>query len=150
MTYSVLELLIFSWLALVGICCLDFISHYTEEILYVSKKFKNNFNKNSNHEIKANEIYIFTCLTFDVEVVWISTGYKETFMLLHSNDFFLSTRHFGDTHRVMYKKSNSFVCIIYISGQLPVFLNNSVKICRLNLKIGMLYHMNISSRNTVF
>ena len=36
-TYSFLELLIFFWLTLVDISCLEFISHHAKEILYVSE-----------------------------------------------------------------------------------------------------------------
>ena len=47
----------------------------------------------------------------------------------------------------MYKKSNSFV---YIFVVLSVFPNNFVRVCLIKLKIGMLYYMNNTFRNTVF
>ena len=37
MTYSVLELLIFFWLAVADIYFLEFISHHVKEILYVNE-----------------------------------------------------------------------------------------------------------------
>ena len=37
MTYSFLELLIFFWLAVVDIWCLEFISHHAKEILYINE-----------------------------------------------------------------------------------------------------------------
>ena len=37
MTYSFLELLIFFWLTLVDIKCLEFISHHAKEIFYVNE-----------------------------------------------------------------------------------------------------------------
>ena len=36
-TYSFLELLIFFWLTLVDISCLEFITHHAKETLYVNK-----------------------------------------------------------------------------------------------------------------
>ena len=49
MTYSFLELLIFFWLTL-DISCLEFISHYTKEILYVNTNFLGNQSWNTYHE----------------------------------------------------------------------------------------------------
>ena len=49
------------------------------------------------------------------------------------------------TQCLMYKK-----LYLYICGQLSVFPNTFVMICPVNLKIGMLYHMNNIFRNTVF
>ena len=46
MTYSFLELLIFF--------CLEFISHYTKEILYVNTNFVGNQSWNTNHELVSN------------------------------------------------------------------------------------------------
>ena len=45
---SFLKLLIFFWLTLVDILCLEFISHHTKEILYVNTNFMGNqlWNKN--------------------------------------------------------------------------------------------------------
>ena len=37
MTYSFLELLIFCWLTLVDISCLEFISHHIKKLLYLNK-----------------------------------------------------------------------------------------------------------------
>ena len=39
---------------------------------------------------------------------------------------------------------------IYLCRHLPVFPNNSVKSWAINLKIGMLYHMNNTFQNPVF
>ena len=53
MTYSFLELLIFFWLTL-DISCLEFISHYTKEILYVNTNFMGNQSWNTNHELVSD------------------------------------------------------------------------------------------------
>ena len=42
MTYYFIELLIFFWLTLADNCCLEFISHYIKEILYVNTNSKGN------------------------------------------------------------------------------------------------------------
>ena len=42
MTYSFLELLIYFWLTLVNIYCLEFISHYIKKILYINTNSKGN------------------------------------------------------------------------------------------------------------
>ena len=59
------ELLITFWLTLVGIYCLEFISHYIKEILYVNKNSKGNQSWN-NHEIKAKR-YRFSIVS-DIDV----------------------------------------------------------------------------------
>ena len=49
MTCSFYELLILFWLTLEDIYCLEFISHYIKEILYVNENFRGNhesWNKN--------------------------------------------------------------------------------------------------------
>ena len=48
----------------------------------------------------------------------------------------------------MYKKSNPFVK--QSSRQFPGFLNNSVKVNSVKLKIDMLYHMKNTFQNTSF
>ena len=49
--------------------------------------------------------------------------------------------------RLMNKNSNSF--FLQICRQFPGFLNKSIRVYS-KLKIGMLYHMNNSFRNTIF
>ena len=51
---------------------------------------------------------------------------------------------FFSIHLLMCKKSSSFVC------QLSGFLNNSVRVYPVKLKIGMLDHIKNTFRNTVF
>ena len=55
MTYSFPELLIFFWVPLVGIYCLEFVSHYVKEILHVNTSYTGNQSRNKN-----KDIYIFT------------------------------------------------------------------------------------------
>ena len=51
MTYYFLELLIFFWLALVGIYRLEFISYYIKEILHVNPAYTGNQSLNKNKDI---------------------------------------------------------------------------------------------------
>ena len=56
--------------------------------------------------------------------------------------------HFRETHRLMYKKSNSFCRLIgrHLSG----FLKYSVRVYPIKLKTGMLYHMHNTFWSTIF
>ena len=59
MTYSFVKVLIFFWLTLVNIYCLEFISHYIKEIMDISK------NSKGNESWKRNKkTHIFTCLWY--------------------------------------------------------------------------------------
>ena len=52
-TYPFLGLLIFFWLTLVDIYCLEFFSHHTKEILYMNTNFmgKQSWNKNKHFHL---------------------------------------------------------------------------------------------------
>ena len=63
-------------------------------------------------------------------------------MLWRTNNLFFSTLG------LMYKKPNSFAYKFVASCQ--VFLNNSVRVYPIKLKLGMLDHMNNTFRDTVF
>ena len=62
-------------------------------------------------------------------------------LLCRTNIFLFST------HRLMYKKSNSFVYKFAVNCR---FLDNSVRVYPIKLKPGMLDHKNSTFRNTVF
>ena len=69
-TYSFLERLIFVRLTLVNIYCLEFISHYIKEILYINTNFKGRQSwirsKEDNHERDGNR---YTCwLVSDIDI----------------------------------------------------------------------------------
>ena len=51
MTYFFPELLIFFWVPLVGIYCLESVSHYVKEILHVNTSYIGNQSWNKNKEI---------------------------------------------------------------------------------------------------
>ena len=53
-----------------------------------------------------------------------------------------------EKHRLMYKKSDSFVYVFVTNCQF--FANNSVTVCPIKLKTDMLHHINNTFRNTVF
>ena len=62
MIYSFLERLIFFWLTLVDIYCLEFISHYMKEILYANHENITNHENINNHEIKTNHLFLILML----------------------------------------------------------------------------------------
>ena len=146
MTYF-LELLIFFWLALVGIYCLELISHYIKEILHVSPSYTGNQSLN-----KIKERYIFTCLWYwcwkilfflvlsknSLSTILVFFQFHEHIFLKVVKQFFRSGENFKrflikkcpcyhvltiflstflETHRLMYKKLNSFVYIFVVNFQ---------------------------------
>ena len=62
--YSFLELLIFFWLTLVNIYCLEFISHYIKEILYINTNFETSHKQETLCVVTIAMIY-FTILHFE-------------------------------------------------------------------------------------
>ena len=65
--------------------------------------------------------------------------YKETSLILRCNNFSFLLLYFGDTSFDVQKVE--IVCF-YICCLLSVFPNNSGRIWPIELKIGMLHHMN--------
>ena len=74
----------------------------------------------------------------------IAIAIKQPFcnLAMMHNYFFFST------HRLIYKKSNSFFS--KICSQLSDFLNNSVRVYPTKLKISMLDHVSNTFQNTIF
>ena len=55
---------------------------------------------------------------------------------------------FRETQRLMYKNSNSFGYKIVV--KFPGFLNNSISVYTIKLKLGMLYQINNTFRKAIF
>ena len=75
--------------------------------------------------------------------------YKETFLLLRPNSFIFLKRYFRDTHRLMYKKLNSFVHTFAVNGNF-FSPNKPVRKSPIKLKINILNHINNTLRITDF
>ena len=67
---------------------------------------------------------------------------------MRPNNFFFSTR-FRDTLFDVFDTLFNVLCL-YICRQLSVFTNNSVGVCPIKLKIGMLCQMNNTVWNNAF
>ena len=62
--------------------------------------------------------------------------------------FFFLTRQFGDTHRLMYEKSISFVYVFVIICRFFEIIRPVL--CLIKLKIGMPYHMSNTYQYTMY
>ena len=120
------ELFIFFTLTLMDICFLEYFSQSSKKYLDVNIKSKGNESWN-----KDKEIHIFTCLWY--RWYWSQTC-KSQQIYLKKGSFPVST-YFRETHRLMYKNSNSFVYIFVVICQ---FFSDE------------LYHMSILFRNNRF
>ena len=120
------ELFIFFTLTIIDICFLEYFSHSSKKYLDVNIKSKGNESWN-----KDKEIHIFTCLWY--RWYWSQTC-KSQQIYLKKGSFPVST-YFRETHRLMYKNSNSFVYIFVVICQ---FFSDK------------LYHMSILFRNNRF
>ena len=74
-------------------------------------------------------------------------NYRETFLFLPPNNFFLLNTLF-QRHTLFDVLKVELVCL-YICRQLSVFPKNSIRIYPIKLKIDMLYYMNNTFQNTI-